>query len=305
MAPSRDPRGDPRAAGRHRSDERGGRPAPSGAGPLEHAASSRSYASIVRANMLTLFNLILAVFGALTLLVRRLAGRAVPRRPGREHDDRDRPGDPREARARPPRALVAPTRDRRARRGGAPAAGEDVVVPATSSCSSPATSSSPTAASWRREGCAWTSRSSPASPSRVARAAGDELRSGAFVVGGHRRLHGRRRRHRQLRRARSRARRARSATRARRSSRRSTASCSSSSRRWCPSARCSATHCWHRDAAVREAVTTSTAARRDARARGPDPARQPRPSRSPRCGWRGTARWRSSSTRSSRSRPWT
>ena len=36
-------------------------------GSLEHAASSRSYASIVRANVLTVFNLILAVVGALTL----------------------------------------------------------------------------------------------------------------------------------------------------------------------------------------------------------------------------------------------
>ena len=36
-------------------------------GPLERAASSRSYASIVRANVLTVFNLILAVFGALML----------------------------------------------------------------------------------------------------------------------------------------------------------------------------------------------------------------------------------------------
>ncbi len=36
-------------------------------GPLPAPATSRSYASIVRANVLTIFNLILAVFGALTL----------------------------------------------------------------------------------------------------------------------------------------------------------------------------------------------------------------------------------------------
>jgi cation-transporting P-type ATPase E len=36
-------------------------------GPLEKPPSSRSYASIVRANVFTIFNLILAVFGALTL----------------------------------------------------------------------------------------------------------------------------------------------------------------------------------------------------------------------------------------------
>src|SRR5438067_5515587 len=36
-------------------------------GPLPDPATSRSYASIVRANVLTIFNLILAVFGGLTL----------------------------------------------------------------------------------------------------------------------------------------------------------------------------------------------------------------------------------------------
>jgi cation-transporting P-type ATPase E len=37
-------------------------------GPFERPATSRSYASIVRANVFTVFNLILAVFGALTLV---------------------------------------------------------------------------------------------------------------------------------------------------------------------------------------------------------------------------------------------
>ena len=37
-------------------------------GPLPALPSSRSYGSIVRANVFTVFNLILAVFGALTLL---------------------------------------------------------------------------------------------------------------------------------------------------------------------------------------------------------------------------------------------
>lgn len=36
-------------------------------GPLEPPATSRSYWSIVRANVFTVFNLILAVFGTLTL----------------------------------------------------------------------------------------------------------------------------------------------------------------------------------------------------------------------------------------------
>ncbi|MGZ4279270.1 MAG: P-type ATPase, partial [Solirubrobacteraceae bacterium] len=37
-------------------------------GPVARTASSRSYASIVRANVFTVFNLILAVFGTLTLV---------------------------------------------------------------------------------------------------------------------------------------------------------------------------------------------------------------------------------------------
>ena len=37
-------------------------------GPLPAVQTSRSYASIVRANVFTVFNLILAVFGALTLV---------------------------------------------------------------------------------------------------------------------------------------------------------------------------------------------------------------------------------------------
>ena len=36
-------------------------------GPVEPPASSRSYASIVRANVFTVFNLILLVFGTITL----------------------------------------------------------------------------------------------------------------------------------------------------------------------------------------------------------------------------------------------
>src|SRR5436305_3865072 len=36
-------------------------------GPLRHPATSRSYASIVRANVLTIFNLILGVAGAVTI----------------------------------------------------------------------------------------------------------------------------------------------------------------------------------------------------------------------------------------------
>jgi cation-transporting P-type ATPase E len=67
------------AATRGEETPAGGAPAPVGLtseeaarrrrarGALERTASSRSYASIVRANLLTVFNLILAVFGALML----------------------------------------------------------------------------------------------------------------------------------------------------------------------------------------------------------------------------------------------
>ena len=37
-------------------------------GPQSKPASSRSYRSIVRANVLTVFNIVLAAFGAITLL---------------------------------------------------------------------------------------------------------------------------------------------------------------------------------------------------------------------------------------------
>ena len=54
---------------RRRSERgRGGRSPALRAGPSADRASSRSYASIVRANVLTVFNAILAAFGAVTLL---------------------------------------------------------------------------------------------------------------------------------------------------------------------------------------------------------------------------------------------
>ena len=70
-------------------------------GPSRPPQTSRSYASIVRANVFTVFNLILAVFGVADARLRRLARRAVPRHPRRQHGDRDRPGGARQARARP------------------------------------------------------------------------------------------------------------------------------------------------------------------------------------------------------------
>ena len=98
-------------------------------GSLEHAASSRSYASIVRANVLTVFNLILAVFGALTLSFGDVAGRALPRR---SSSRTRRSGSPRRcARRRRSTASRRSSRRRRpssatARRTGCRV--EDVVV---------------------------------------------------------------------------------------------------------------------------------------------------------------------------------
>ena len=92
-------------------------------GELPRRRSSRSYASIVRANTLTIPNGILLVFGVLTIDVRVVAGRAVPRDPGLEHRDRVLPGDPLQAGARPARGAGRPGGGRGARRGRPPRAG--------------------------------------------------------------------------------------------------------------------------------------------------------------------------------------
>ena len=78
--------------------------------------SSRSYASIVRANVFTIFNLILLVARRLDARVRRVAGRALPRVLVANSGDRDRAGGTREARARPARGARGADRDRRPRR---------------------------------------------------------------------------------------------------------------------------------------------------------------------------------------------
>ncbi len=123
-------------------------------GRAEPRRSSRSYASIVRANVFTVFNLILAVAGALTLAFGDVAGRALPRDPRRQLGDRDHAGGAGEARARPARRARRADRDRRAGRGAATAAASRRWSSATWSCSSRATSSSRTARSRRASGLA-------------------------------------------------------------------------------------------------------------------------------------------------------
>ena len=71
--------------------------------PIAAPATSRSYASIVRANVFTVFNLILLVSGIAHARVRRLAGRALPRRARRELRRSASRRSAREARARPAR----------------------------------------------------------------------------------------------------------------------------------------------------------------------------------------------------------
>ena len=87
--------------------------------PRQTRVSSRSYASIVRANVLTVFNLILAAFGVLTLIFGDRARRAVPRRHRRELGDRDHPGGAGQARPGPALAAGRAAGDGQARRRGA------------------------------------------------------------------------------------------------------------------------------------------------------------------------------------------
>ena len=80
---------------------------------------SRSYASIVRANVFTVFNLILAVAGAVTLAFGEWQDALFLGVLVANAGDRDRAGGAREARARPAGGARRAARDRRARRRGA------------------------------------------------------------------------------------------------------------------------------------------------------------------------------------------
>ena len=127
-------------------------------GPFEPPATSRSYGSIVRANVFTVFNLILAVFGALTLafgdwqdalflgvLVSRTRESGSSRRWAKRALDRLAASSP------PPRpSSAAASRSAWASRTSSSG---------ISSASRPETSSSPTAARGGPAGCGSTSRS--------------------------------------------------------------------------------------------------------------------------------------------------
>ena len=153
-------------------------------GPRVPPATSRSYGSIVRANVFTVFNLILLVFGVITLAFGEWQDALFLVHPRRELGHRHRPGDPREERARPARRARHADRARRPRRRAARAARSRTSSSTISSASGPATSSSPTARSPRRPAFGSTSRSSPARRSPLRTRAGDEVRSGSFAVEG-------------------------------------------------------------------------------------------------------------------------
>ena len=116
--------------------------------------------------------------------LRRSARRAVPRDPGREHDDRDRPGGAREARARSAGRAGRAGGDgwcatgARARSASAEVVVEGDLVRLEAGEQVVADGQLVEAEGWRS-----TRRSSPASPSRCG-ATGDEMRSGSFAVEG-------------------------------------------------------------------------------------------------------------------------
>ena len=145
--------------------------------------TSRSYASIVRANVFTVFNLILRVFGVADAGVRRVAGRALPRHPRRERGDRDR----RRRCARSGRSTGSRRSSRRGRRSCATASRAQVASrrwsPATSCASARATRSWPTGRS-RSDGLRLDESilTGESRPSRAAPAS--EVRSGSFAVEG-------------------------------------------------------------------------------------------------------------------------
>ena len=82
------------------------------------AATTRTVAQIVRANVFTRFNAILGAMLAIIVVVGPRAGRPVRVRPRRERTDRHRAGAPGQAHARPADAADRPEGPRRARRRG-------------------------------------------------------------------------------------------------------------------------------------------------------------------------------------------
>ena len=116
-------------------------------GPQRKPATSRSYASIVRANVFTIFNLILAVAGAVTIAFGEWQDALFLGILVLQHRDRDRPGGSGEAGARPARRARGADGDRRQGRRCARGRASTRSSSATCSASRPATRSSPTGTS--------------------------------------------------------------------------------------------------------------------------------------------------------------
>ena len=262
--------------------------------PVPTESSSRSYASIVRANVFTVFNLILLVVGVFTLafgdwqdalfLGILFANAAI----GIAQEVRAKRALDRLA------ALVAPTATRRSRRRARAVAVDEVVVGdlVLIEAGRPGRRRrTPRAARRSRS----TSRSSPASRTPGdARAPASEVRSGSFAVEGGGAFVVTAVGPRQLRRAASPARRASSGTRARRSSARSTGCSSSSSRSSCRSGSRSAARSGSAIPRFSEAVPTAVAAVVTLVPEGLILLDEPHVRRRGCCGWRAAARSRSS-----------
>ena len=113
-------------------------------GAAAEAATSRSYASIVRANVFTIFNLILAVAGAVTIAFGEWQDALFLGILFFNTDDRDRPGGAGQAGARPARRARRADGDRRPGRRCRGRSASTRSSSATCSASRPATRSSPT-----------------------------------------------------------------------------------------------------------------------------------------------------------------
>ena len=153
-----------------------------GAAPPAPPGSSRSYGSIVRANVFTVFNAILTAFAAVTLAVRGPARRPLPRGRGRQRGDRDRAGGRAKRALDRLSALVAPTATV-VRDGGAGgrASTKSSRRPRAARAGRPG---GRRRAARRRQGLASTRRYSAGSRRRSRREAGEAVRSGSFVVEG-------------------------------------------------------------------------------------------------------------------------
>ena len=170
----------------HGGPERGGGAASAGrsAGRCRRRATSRSYRSIVIANTFTVFNAILAVFGAADDRLRQPQGRPLPRHPRRQHGDRHRPGGAGQARPRRLAALVAPAAT--VVRGGTArdVPVDDVVVGDLVRVTARRPGRRRRHAACAREGLALDESNLTGESEPVVRGAGDEVLSGSFAVEG-------------------------------------------------------------------------------------------------------------------------